>query len=171
MSASPLAVIERVGDGFRLNLAQEDRALLVRLMSELHSLIEESGDGDDPRLARLFPLAYHQPEDAEKNDEYQRLMRDDLRSSRLGSIDIARERLQADRATAMSENDLMAWMHSLNSVRLVLGVILDISEEHDEDDIGDDHPLVREHELYSFLSWLLDASVRALQGADWADGR
>jgi len=47
-------------------------------------------------------------------------------------------------------------------VRLVLGTLLDVSEAHDPEDVGDDDPMVGEHHLYQFLSYLLEVAVQAV---------
>jgi hypothetical protein len=57
---------------------------------------------------------------------------------------------------------MIAFVQSLNGLRLVLGTILDVSEDQDPDDIDEDDPLAGEFHLYNFLSWLLDWAVRAL---------
>ncbi len=61
----------------------------------------------------------------------------------------------------LDEAGLTALMQSLNALRLVLGTILDVGEDHDLDDVAPDDPLVGEHHLYGYLSYLLDAAVRA----------
>ena len=58
----------------------------------------------------------------------------------------------------------MGLMQALNAVRLVLGTLLDVGEEHDPSAVRDDDPMVGEHQLYSFLSWLLEHLVRATMG-------
>jgi hypothetical protein len=50
-------------------------------------------------------------------------------------------------------------------VRLVLGTMLDITEDHDIGAVDENDPLVGEYNLYDFLSWILDWAVRAVQGA------
>jgi hypothetical protein len=52
-------------------------------------------------------------------------------------------------------------MQSLNALRLALGTMLDVDESHDLDDVSPDDPLVGEHHLYGYLSYLLDAAVTA----------
>jgi hypothetical protein len=47
-------------------------------------------------------------------------------------------------------------------LRLVLGTMLDVTEDSDPDDVDEDDPYVGEHHLYSFLSWLLDWAVQAM---------
>ena len=64
----------------------------------------------------------------------------------------------------MSEGAVMGLMQALNAVRLVLGTLLDVGEEHDPSAVRDDDPMVGEHQLYSFLSWLLEHLVRATMG-------
>lgn len=131
-------------------------------MAELRTLL--LGPNDDDRMRRLFPTAYHQQGDREMDDEYQRLMREDLVASRLVGLGVIDECLGAGKnSVALTEAQLLAFVQALNGVRLVLGTMLDVSEEHDLDEIDDDHPLVGEYHLYAFLSWVLDWCIRALQ--------
>ena len=57
----------------------------------------------------------------------------------------------------------MAFLQALNGVRLVLGTMLDITEDHDIGAVDENDPLVNEYNLYDFLSWILDWAVRAVQ--------
>jgi hypothetical protein len=155
--------IERVGSSFRFNLDLEEREMIHRLMGELRALLQNPDD--DGRLRRIFPAAYHQEGDKELDEEYQRLMRNELLTSRLKGLDAVDEFMEAargDKATA-TEAQMMAFLQALNGVRLVLGTMLDISEDHDLGDVHDDDPLAGEYNLYDFLSWMLDWSVRAVQ--------
>lgn len=161
-----------------MNLDVEERGLIHRLLGELRSLLTDSQpvtenpeiSDDTPgvadgRMKRLFPTAYHQRRDQEMDEEFRRLMRDDLIASRLAGLDLIADVLAPadDEPPHLTEAQLMAFLQALNGVRLVLGTMLDVSEEHDIDDIGDDHPMVGEYHLYNFLSWVLDASVHAAQ--------
>jgi hypothetical protein len=130
------------------------------------------------RLARLFPPAYSgadtDPDLAEREEEYQRLMREELVQSRLASISTVREALTNPRH--LSEPQLIAFMQSINALRLVLGTILQITDdgddfidgvaEHQDDDSGldPDDPNIGLQVAYDFLSWLLEWSVQALSG-------
>jgi hypothetical protein len=62
----------------------------------------------------------------------------------------------------MDEGTVQAFMQALNGVRLVLGTLLDVGEEHDQTAMRDDHPMAGEHHLYSFLSYLLESTVLAV---------
>jgi hypothetical protein len=150
--------IERVRDGFMFNIGDDERQLVVRMLNELGQLLlDESGD---PRLIRMFPPAYHLADDAEADAEYQRLMRDDLVASRLAGI--ATVNLAMETPGPVSEEAMNSFVQAINGLRLVLGTMLDVGEDHDPDDVDEDDPLVGEHHLYNFLSWLLDWAVRAL---------
>ena len=51
-------------------------------------------------------------------------------------------------------------MQSINAIRLVLGSLLGIDDDESADDADDETS--PEHQLYDFLSWLLEWTVRAL---------
>ena len=51
-------------------------------------------------------------------------------------------------------------MQAVNSVRLVLGTLLDVTEDDDVDP-PDELVDTAEYHLYGYLSWVLDSSVRA----------
>jgi len=165
MARKPKPPVDRVGhDKYSINLDLEEVDLIHRLMGELRQLLNEPQD-DDNRLRRLFPAAYHQPGDRELDEEYQRLMHEDLLESRLKGLDLVDEFMAGGlHHQRLTQAELLAFVQALNSVRLVLGTILDVSEDHDFGEVPDDHPLVGEYQLYDFLSWVLDWSVRALQG-------
>jgi hypothetical protein len=154
--------VERIRNGYRINLQAEERQLVDRLMAELQTLLV--GSSDNPALQRIFPAAYHRPEDAEQDAEYQRLMREELVASRLTAIATVNEALDAK--PPLTEAHILALMQSLNGLRLVIGTVLDVSEEDDPSDVADDHPQAGEYHLYGFLSWLLEWTVRALNPGD-----
>jgi hypothetical protein len=152
--------VTRSGSGYVLHLGREERALVSRLLDELRALLTEPGD---PELVRrLFPVVH--PDDAQREAEYQRLMRDELVASRLAGIETVSAVLgRSGRKVTLDEGQMLAFMQAVNSVRLVLGTLLDITEDDELDDEADtdDSP---EYHLYGYLSWVLDASVRALSG-------
>lgn len=150
--------VERYRGGFRLNLDDEERDLVRRLLAEMQQLLV--GSSDNPALARVFPAAYHLPEHAEHDAEYQRLMREELVASRLTGILMVSAALDAK--PPLNEGQMSALMQGLNGLRLVLGTVLDVSEDDDPAEVTDDHPQVGEFQLYGFLSWLLEWTVRAM---------
>lgn len=150
--------IERVPEGFVFNIGDDERQLVARLLGELSQML--MGEANDPRMVRIFPPAYHLADDADADAEYQRLMREELVASRLAGITAVNTALQA--AEPVDEEVMVAFVQAINGLRLVLGTMLDVSEDDDPDGVGDDDPLVAEHHLYNFLSWLLDWAVQAL---------
>ncbi|MGI9051624.1 MAG: DUF2017 family protein [Ilumatobacteraceae bacterium] len=146
--------------GYALRLPPEERALLSRLLDELRALVADPEGGE--ALRRLFPTVH--PEHPEREAEYQRLMREELVTSRLAGIDVVQEVLARPgrRRVQLDEVEMSALLQAINSVRLVLGTMLDVSEDDDVE-----RPEIAtspEYHLYAFLSWLLDSAVRVMSG-------
>lgn len=155
--------VRREGDGFVLEVDAEDRTTLVGLIGQLRD--EIAADGRSEHLRRLFPAAYH--DHAEHEAEYQRLVHEDLASTRLASLVTVGEVLGRDPGSdelALGEGDLDALMRALNDLRLVIGTLLDVSEDTDAEDIGPEDPDFGHFQLYGYLGWLLEGIVRARMG-------
>ncbi len=142
---------------FRINLDEDERALVVRLLGELRELLRSDGESEEARalLHRLFPPAY--TDDEEKEAEYQRLMREELVTSRIAQIETVADILTDDDCVEIGEDRTIALMQSINAIRVVLGTMLDIGEDDEPDEES-----TPEHHLYAFLSWLLEWTVRSL---------
>ena len=154
-------MVERVPEGLRLNLGDDEIGLLLRLLGEVRDLIASDDPATAPLRRRLFPPAYHLEADADAEAEYQRFMREELVASRLEAIAAVEECLASGQGAVMSAAQADGFVRSLNAVRLVLGTLLDVSEDHDPDLIGPDDPMFAEHQLYMFLSWLLEMTLAA----------
>jgi hypothetical protein len=146
-----------------MNLAPDVQAMLVHMFGELRDVLT-TGDSNEPTLQRLFPVAYHQ--DPESNEEYQRLMRSELVASRLAAISRAVEVIDTaqNQAPILTSGDMSQFMQSLNAIRLLLGTMLDVSEDDDlpgHSDLEDDDPRLVQHHLYAYLGWLLEGSITA----------
>jgi hypothetical protein len=145
-------------NGYVLRIAVPERALITRLLDELGELLKTSAT--PATAARLFPVVH--PDDPEREAEYQRLMRDELVASRLAAIGTVKGVLEGSaKKVTFTNEQLMSFMQAVNAVRLVLGTILDVSEDDDVTDIENHVP---EFQLYSYLSWLLDSAVVAATG-------
>ena len=148
------ARVRRTGPGhYAIALVDEERQLLGNLAAQLAEVLTDSTD--DPSLRRLFPTAYH--DDAERDREYQQLVRDELLTRRLAALATV-ETTRA--ATAVDQSELTAWMSALNDLRLVLGTRLDLSEESRVPDPDD--PDASAFYVYGYLSELLGEVVDAL---------
>jgi hypothetical protein len=146
-------VVQRQGS-YVLQLDERERQLIRQLLGELRALL--SLGADDPRLRRLYPAAY--ADDAEKEDEYRLLTHEELKSGRLANIDVVEESVDAER---LSDEQLTAWMQAINSLRLVLGTMLDLTDDDQELTFDPDDPEARTQALYGYLGGLLDEIVDA----------
>jgi hypothetical protein len=155
-------VFERTPKGYVVNLDREELDLIVRFVDELRALLLANDSNTHAITRRLFPPAYHLADDADADTEYQRLMRDELVASRLAAMQQVDTALTA--GSTLDEEAMHGLLQSLNAVRLVLGTLLDVGEDHAAHSIGDDDPMVGEYHLYEFLSYLLDAAVQAVSG-------
>jgi hypothetical protein len=153
--------VRRVADGYRLHIGDDELALIRRLLDELRDLLLSDDDGAGPAsamLTRLFPVAH--PDDVELEAEYQRLMRVELVASKLKAIEAVEAVVDGGKAT-IDEAQLTAFMQSINSIRLVLGTLLDVTDDPDAE-VVTEHDDTAEYQLYTYLSWLLEWTVRAL---------
>lgn len=147
---------------YRINLPPDVRELMNHLFGELRDVLTQA-DTSDPALRRLFPAAYH--DDPERDAEYQDLMRSELVASRLTAISRVTEVIgDGDR---LEPGDMDLLLQSLNAVRLLLGTMLDVSEDDESDSGADDpdDPVAAQAHLYSYLGWLLEAAVAAAMAA------
>lgn len=138
---------------YAVRLPTPERELLANLVDQLRELLELTTD--DPSLRRLFPTAYH--DDAERDREYQQLVRDELLERRLAALATVEASADADE---LDEEQLASWLTALNDLRLVLGTRLDVSE--DQDAIDEDDPNAPAMAVYGYLSVLLNDVVDAL---------
>lgn len=153
---------------YKIELADDHRQLLTQLVEQLRDSLATTTD--DANLRRLFPTAYNN--DAKKDAEYQRLMRDELLESRLAAIDVTIKVIAQNDEISAEEID--AFARSINSLRLVLGTTLDIaesdygsqndtqqSENSDSDETSEADEYLIQKELYEYLGWLLEWTVGA----------
>ena len=148
------APVRREDDGFVVALSDDEAQLVQRLLDELRELL--TGDEQGELTARLFPVVH--PDDPEQEAEYQRWMRPDLVESKLAAIGTVDRALSGD--GRLDEGGMIAFMQAVNSVRLVLGTMLGLTDDDQPDE--DDAESTYEMQLYVYLSWLLEWSVRAL---------
>ena len=153
----PQRPVEGTAEGYVLHLADAERDLLIQLMDELESLLKEV---DHPYVARLFPVAY--PDDDEAEAEYQRLMREELIESRSANIELVKELVRREPGQPMTEGETLGWMQSLNAIRVVLGTMLGIDDDETAEQI--DLSEGSGQQLYGYLSYLLEWTVQTLSG-------
>lgn len=136
---------------YRVELDAGFRQILRELAAQLTELL---ADPDAPVMRRVFPPAYSDPAHADQQEEFRRLMLEDLVERRRQECQVLIDTVDAQ---SLSEEQLMAWSRTINSLRLALGTYLGVTED---DRPGP--PRTPEESAYQFLSWLLEESVEAL---------
>jgi hypothetical protein len=145
--------IEAKRDGtFRVRLPSEERDVLAALPGQLR----EALDAQEPTLYRLFPPAF--VDDDAGNAEYARLVGAGLLDGKLRALEHLESTAHSE---TLTEDDLGAWLGGIESLRLVLGTQLDVTEESygPLDPSDPDAPRLA---LYHWLSWLQEEVVQAM---------
>ena len=158
--------VRESGNGFLIELGEDEAMLVTRLLDELRQLLTNPSPDSSERLltVRLFPVAH--PDDEAAEAEYQRLMRDELVQSKLEAIAQVEAVLTAERRSdrVVDEIGLVAFMQSLNAIRLVLGTMLGVTDDPSQDEVDEQLERSPEYHLYAYLSGLLEHCVRAVSG-------
>ena len=176
--------------GFEAELLRSLAAQLVELLHDqaaeprddrdaFEALLDFSGpttEPEDPVLARLFPTAY--PDDDEAAAEFRRFtegaLRDGKSRSAVAIIDALEEAGLPPELTEdglhfdveLDEPTAMTWLRSFTDIRLALATRLGI-EEGDEDywhSLPDDDPTAQAHDIYEWVGYLQETLVAALGG-------
>jgi hypothetical protein len=148
--------IERARDGgIRVRLPAEERLLVRSVTSAVAARLAE--DPGDAALRRLFPPAHR--DDAEAEREYRSLVHDELLEGRRDALRLVEETLERERLTEVEGE---AWLRALNDVRLVLGTLLDVTEDLDVTAVDRDDPHAHDFAVYSYLTWLQEQLVEVL---------
>lgn len=140
---------------YRVQVLGWQQSMLTNLVDQLRDLLL---DGSSPLLRRLFPTAY--PSDAEADAAYAELVGDQLLAAKLDALDTVEATIGGGEFT---EEQLIGWMQAVNSLRLVLGTRLDVSEDLDPGDVADDDPDKALWVSYELLSQMLAIIVDALE--------
>jgi hypothetical protein len=143
----------------------------------LEQLLDFSGpttEPEDPVLARLFPTAY--PDDEEAAGEFRRFTEGSLRDNKAQAAALIIDTLEdAGLPPELTEDGLhidveldtpaaTSWMRSFTDIRLALATRLGI-EEGDEDywmSLSDDDPRAHVHDIYEWVGYLQETLVMSL---------
>ncbi len=129
---------------------------------------------DDPVLARLFPVAYR--DDEEAAGEFRRFTETELRTGKAASaaavIDVLEDAGlpgEVEEIGLMIDVELdtkgaLTWMKALNDMRLALATRLGVEEDDEEfwESLPDDDPRVHVHDIYDWLAFLQESLVHAV---------
>lgn len=159
-----------------LELEEVEVALLKQLLDQLMELLEPFNiprDSDpleqlvgmngptqlpkDPALARLFPNAY--VDDEEAASEFRQYTEPDLRKNKVDNVKVAHETLiEWNEVATLDKNQARAWLLALNDLRLTLGTRIGIGNFFNQDN-GRDDPAFH---LYDWLTYLQGTLVDAI---------
>ena len=120
---------------------------------------------DDPALARLFPAAYR--DDDEAAADFRRYTEPALRAGKVAALRTALETLSGP-DVSLNEEQAGAWLRALNDSRLVLAQRLGVTEEVDErlervlEQLAPDDPVLVMYSVYARLGYLEETLVEAL---------
>jgi hypothetical protein len=160
-----------------VELLRNERAVPVDGEDPLESMLDFSGPTtapEDPVLARLFPSAY--PEDDEASAEFRRFTEGGLRDQKAAAACVVIDALEeGGLPTELTESGLMVdveldepsaetWLRSFTDIRLALATRLGV-EEGDEaywEALPDDDPRSQAHDIYDWVGFLQETLVRAL---------
>jgi hypothetical protein len=176
--------------GFEADLLRSLASQLVELLRNEMAAPQESTDPfeqmmdftgpttapDDPVLARLFPTAY--PDDEEAAGEFRRFTEGSLRDSKAQAASLIIDTLEeAGLPAELTEDGLtidveldpaqaVSWMKSFTDVRLALATRLGIEEEDDDYWLAlpDDDPRTHVHDIYDWVGYLQETLVQSLSG-------
>ena len=130
---------------------------------------------EDPVLARLFPTAY--PEDEEASAEFRRYTESDLRNGKAAGAATVIDTLEEAGLPAEPQDGLfidveldpataLTWMRSFTDMRLAIATRLGIEEGDDEFwySLPDDDPRAQVHDIYDWVGYLQETLVQAVSG-------
>jgi len=174
--------------GFEADLLRSLASQLVELLRNeaaaptassdpLEALLDFTGpttEPDDPVLARLFPTAY--PDDDEAAGEFRRFTEGTLRDGKArNAVQIIDQLEEAGLPPELDEDGLWidveldreqasAWMRSFTDIRLALATRLGV-EEGDEDywhSLPDEDPRSHVHDIYEWVGYLQETLVASM---------
>jgi hypothetical protein len=158
-----------------IELLRNESATTAVRSDPLEDLLDFSGpttEPDDPVLARLFPTAY--PDDDEAAGDFRRFTESTLRDGKAGSAATIIDALEEAGLPPEPEDGLfidveldagaaMMWMRSFTDMRLAIATRLGV-EEGDEDywlSLPDDDARAQVHDIYDWLGYLQETLVQS----------
>ncbi len=150
---------------------KRDGSVAVRLPPNIRTILSHlalqlvpSVEARDPMTERLFPPAYAGAEDAGREEGYRQLVDVALTNHHRGALEVLAATAEAE---VLDQQQLEAWLSGLESLRLVLGTRLDVTE--DMEPPAADDPRSDEYSLYDLLGHL-QALVIDVLAADLPEG-
>jgi hypothetical protein len=160
-----------------VELLRNEAAVPSTDLDPFESLLDFTGPTtapDDPVLARLFPAAYR--DDEEAAGEFRRFTETELRTGKAASAGAVIDALEeAGLPSEVDEIGLMidveldtdgavTWMKAITDMRLALATRLEVEDDDEEfwESLPDDDPRVHVHDIYDWLAFLQETLVHAV---------
>ncbi|MDR1710684.1 MAG: DUF2017 domain-containing protein [Propionibacteriaceae bacterium] len=175
-----MKAFSRKGSVIRARMSEFERTILASLVQQVAGLLEgdaaaapsdpfamwqaEMGavdlDFDDPVLARLFPAAF--ADDEQASAEFRRLTAGRQRQERLSNAGRVLDDIENsdEDIVEIDAADCDAWLKTLTSVRLALAVRLgiEVAEDTSElDDLPEDDPRSFVYSVYEWLAYVCES--------------
>jgi hypothetical protein len=150
------------GDGGPILSFDEHEARLLReLVGETRTLLEADIPRADPVIARLFPDAYDDPEQAQS---YHDMVGGELQREKLRALMAVSESLDSTGAASVELTDELAtaWLAWLTDVRLAVGTRLGVTEETMGADVDPESPEAPAYEVLHWLGWIQESIIERL---------
>jgi hypothetical protein len=133
-----------VRGGIRVELSPEERVFLADVLPLLADI---GARGSDPAADRLHIPVYL--DDPESNEEWWRLMGQDLEAARRGDRAIFQRAVSSKEQVTLDVEEANSMLRVLNEARLALGARLGIDVESDHDDLSEDS-----RQVMDYLGWV-----------------
>lgn len=142
-------------DGIRVELTPEERMFLGDVLPLLAGI---GAPGSDPAADRLTVPVYL--DDPEANDEWWRLMGQDLEASRKADRTAFQKMISSDDPVTLAVDDADAVLRVLNLARLALGARFGVDVESDHDELPEDS-----RQVMDYLGWIQEELTMELTRA------
>jgi hypothetical protein len=162
--------------GQLIELLRNESATPSAADDDLEALLDFSGPTtapEDPVLARMFPNAY--PEDDEAAADFRRFTESTLRNGKADAAAVVIDTLEEAGLPDEPEDGLFIdveldqaaaqiWLRSFTDMRLAIGTRLEVEEGDEElwEHMPDDDPRSPVHDIYNWLGFLQETLVEAL---------
>ena len=165
-------IIELLRNESATGAVQEDDPLEAMMDDSAHEFGGPTVPPDDPVLARLFPTAYS--DDEEAASDFRRFTEATLRDGKAAAAAAIIDTLEDAGLPAEPEDGVfidveldpataMTWMRSFTDMRLAIATRLGV-EDGDEDfwaELPDEDPRAQVHDIYDWLGYLQETLVHA----------
>ncbi len=162
-----------------IELLRDEAAVPTTGTDPFEALMDFSGptsEPEDPVLARLFPTAYRDDEEAAA--DFRRFTETQLRSGKATSagvvIDVLEEsglppQLEEEPISLDVELDrtqALTWIKTLTDLRLALATRLGVTDDDEDfwETLPEEDPRAHVHDIYDWLAFLQETLVRSLGG-------